>query len=369
MNESIEFRIVILTALVVILGACTGAKRSLYAEAGEGFSRGFESGHEMINESLSTVVRDARRLALVRYLQHGDEPNNLDNADIDASFARYVCVGTGRYPDLRSALSVLNEYRQMVADLSAAPSEEIGQLWGSIKRLQGPRQPLQLKQPSANDYALCVSRLSALLPPAGQAIVDPERKPAGQELAVTGILSAFEALTALIAATERVAVLALRQVDEAARARAVQTYVLDNQETIHVLIGDGETGVGGLSDAALGEARHNRMSASLIKPYYRFRDLMDLDRVKNRSALVDLEADIHHALAEFDALYRRPHPQNIAAAMRGAQADLVRLARGELTPGEARAVFDAFAITLNQLHGAVQDLVDSAGRLRQATGG
>ena len=369
MTGSLEFRIFILIGLVVLLGACTGAKRSLYSEAGDAFSRGFDSGRDIINESLVTVVRDARRLALVRYLEQGDGANNLDSSDIDASFARYVCVGAGRYGELQAALSVLNEYRQMVADLSAAPSEEIGQLWASVKRLQGPRQPLQLREASPNDYALCVFRLRPMIPPTGQAIVDPDRERRDEEFTVAGILGAYEALAGLVAAAERVAVVALQQVDEAARVRAVQAYVLDNRDTIQALIGDPETGVGGLSDAALDEAHHNRMLASLIKPYYRFRDLMSLDRTKNHSAMVDLEADIQSALGEFDVLYRRPHAKDIAAAMRGAQADLVRLARGELTPSEALAVFDAFALTLNQLHGAVGDLVDSAGRLRQATGG
>lgn len=349
---------------VVVLSGCAGGKRSLYAEAGDAFSRGFDSGREIINESLATSVRDARRLALVRYVEHGDEADNLDGRDIDRSFARYACAGMGRYAELRSALVVLNDYRQMVADLSAAPSEEIAQLWASIKRLQSPNQPLQIRQPSTNDLAQCVARLESLVPPAGQPILPPP----GEELPVAAILGAFEALAGLVAAAERVAVVALQQVDEATRVRAVQAYVLDNRDTIDALIGHPETGLGGLSDDALEEAHRNRMVASLVGPYYRFRDLMNHDR-SDRSLVADIEVEIHDGLAEFDALYRRPHPRDIAAAMRGAQADLLRLASGELTPGEARAVFAAFAHTLKQLHGAVEDLVQASGELRQATGG
>ncbi len=360
---------VVVLGCALLLSGCAGGQRGLYAEVGEEFSRGFASGAAIVDAGVATAVRDARRLALVHYLEHGNTPTNLDRDDIDASFVRYVCVGAGRYSELRSALSVLDEYRRMVAQLSSAPAQDVAQLWASIKKLRAPQKPLRIRETSVNDYALCVSRVAALIPPVGRAAADRDEPVLDEEATIAGILGAYEALSALIAAAERIAALGLSQVDEAARVDAVRAYVLDNRETVDALIGDPQSGVGGMSAAVLEQAHHNRMVAAVVAPYYRFHDLMMLDRTADRSEMVNREAEIHAALAEFDAVYAQPPPRDIAIAMRDAQEDLVRLARGELSPAEAHAVFRAFAMTLDQLHDAVGDLAGSAQRLRQATGG
>lgn len=353
--------------LITAVSACDGATRSHYAELGESFSKGYQSAADLIKENLNTARRDARRLAVVYYLVNGDDKANLETADIPQSFKRYVCAGVGRNQDLHGGLRVLDAYRKMIADLSAAPSNDLGKLWASIQKLQAPQQPLALSEPDPKAYADCISKsLEDLVPPTGEKIEIPEKEAVG----IAAVFSAYEAFSKLVGALEKLAMLALKQVDEAARAKAIKDYVLANQEIVNSIIGmadeNGKVTQGILNADALDDPLKRRKKSSLVVPYYAFRKMLRLDRATAGPEILQLEAAIHAALSEFDDLNQRKPPGDVVKVMRGAQAKLVALANGKISAGDAWAEFKAFAAAAKELHDAVKDAVQKAKDARGA---
>lgn len=352
----IYWAIAAVLVFTVLMSGC--ATRSLYSDVGGQFSKGYEAAGKIVNESFETAVRDTRRLAVAHYITSGDNPDNLVSSDVDPSFRRYVCAGVGLYANQQKALTVLGAYNKMIADLSAEPSDEIGALWASIWSLRQPKKPLQFESAESGAFDTCIKGLKdPLVPPKGELIVPivPEALPA--------IFAAPESLAKLAEAAKAVATLSLKQIDEAARGKAIKEYVTASNDTVTDLIGknleDGSHTEGELTEGVMGRALDLRRRSALVVPYYKFTHLLSLDRKSKAHEMVDLGDQIHLALSEFDALRMRPDPRNVVAAMRASQAELIRLANGDLTTKEAWAIFKAYADTLGELEKALGDVIEA----------
>lgn len=350
------------TSLAIAAVLATGcASRSLYSEVGEDFSSGYEAAGNIIGDSLSTAIRDTRRLAVIHYIQSGDSDFNLNSSDIDGSFRRFVCAGTGLYPNQHKALEVLGAYRRIIADLSSEPSDEIGALWSSINRLRQPQGPLKFEEAEPNAFQSCLQTLEApIVPPKGEPIeaIDREAPP---------VFAAYNSFSALVDAVKALAVKSLQQIDEAARAKAIKQFVLENQDTVARFIGtineDGSYNEGEIKDEVLKKALDVRRRSTLVVPYYEFTRLFSLSR-SNEAADIVLQGEaVHLELDEFDTLRTIPDPRNVVRAMRQGQAELIRLANGDLSASEGWGVFRAFADALGELNEAVTGVGDAADAL------
>jgi hypothetical protein len=329
---------------------------------GAQFSKGYEAAGNIVSESLKTAVRDTRRLAVAHYITSGDNSDNLDSLDVDGSFRRYVCAGVGFYANERKALAVIGAYNQMIADLSAEPSDEIGELWASIQRLREPQRPLGFTAAETGAFGACLDDLEEpFVPPTGVPIMEAKKE------VPFAFFAAPESLKKLADAVKAAATLTLKQIDDAARAKAIKAYVTASNDTVSDLIGmhleDGSHTEGILTDDIIKMALDLRRRSALLVPYHKFAHLLSLDRKSQAHEVAELGDEIHLALAEFDALRVRPDPRNVVAAMRASQAELVRLANGELTTKEAWAIFKAYADTLGELEKAVGDVIEAAGSI------
>lgn len=367
-RASASIRVVICVWSLAAVAAC-GGNRSQYAEMGESFSKGYQSANELLQENLTTVTRDIRRLSIVYYLKNGNNSANLDAADVPQSFKRYVCSGVGRNRNLFAALKVLDSYRAMISDLSTAPSDDLGKLWASIQKLQEPNQPLALPRPDPAAYADCLASLAKLVPPVGETIeVEGE-----EAVAIAGIFAAYEAINKLIDALKKVAVVALKQVDEAARAKAIREFVQANKPVMDSVLGvvDAKgkiTTPGLLNDAALEDLLDRRKSSALVVAYYTFDKMLKLNRTSAGHEILKLEANVHGSLAEFDGLRRRKPPEDVVKAMRATHAKLVDLANSKIGVGDAWAAFQAFAAATKALNDAVTDAAQKSKDARGAIG-
>ena len=267
-----------------------------------------------------------------------------------------------------AALSVTEAYGKMISDLSASPSDDLGKLWASIQKLQKPARPLALPEPNPAAYADCLKSLGTLVPPSGEKIEVPEK----EAVTTAALFAAYDAVTKLVDALKKVAVRALKQVDEAARAQAIKDYVLANRATVETVIGHadakGNVTQGILNGDALAAALERRKKSSLVVPYYTFEKMMRLDRGKARIEILKLDGETQAALAEFDDLSQRKPPKDIVKAMREAQAQLVDLANGKMGAGDAWAAFTAFATAAKALDDAVKDAAQKAKDSRDALG-
>ena len=343
-------------AAAAMLSGC--ATRSLYSQAGEQFSKGYEAAGNIVDAALATVVRDTRRLAVVYYLVNGDSDKNIDAANPADAFRRYACAGVGTYDNERLALGVIDIYGRMIAELSAEPSDNIVQLWASIRALRKPLQPLAYPavEPAAFDNCI-VSLDGSLVPPKGDPIV-----PLIRETPLVPF-AAYESLGNLVDSAKAFVIAGLRIVDDAARAKAIREYVFANRETVARVIGsineDGSHNEGEITDAALKTALDTRRRSALVSPWYQFTNMLTLDRTGAAHRIVAAGEAIHAALGEFDALRVQPDPRNVMKAVRGAQAELLRLANGELTAQEAWSIFQAYATTLQALEESLGTLTDT----------
>ena len=351
---------IFMVAAMLLLSGC--ASRSLYSEAGAQFSKGYETAGKVVTDSLISAVRDTRQLAAVYYIQNGNSDLNLDSNEKDQSFRRYVCAGAGLYANEFKALGVLGSYRKIIADLSDEPSEEISELWASINELRKPKKPLEFEEAAPDAFDACVSSLEApMVPPKGNTI---------QEFSKEGgvaSFAAYDSFKTLVGSVKIALQQGLRIADEVARAKAVKQFVHDNTETVARLIGsineDGTHNEGVIKDETLGKALEIRRRSALVKPYYEFGSIFKFSRNSEAEKIVNQSVLVHESLDEFDKLRLYPNPSNVLKAMRENQAELIRLANGDLTVSEAWGVFTAFADALSELEDAIGGVSEASAAL------
>lgn len=358
----------ILVAIFLISGCAT---RSMYQEANNSFSKGFESASDAITTLLGNATRDLRLLAIGRYLENGDTDDNIHsgknetNVDIARtkvtdSFARYVCAGFGLFVLEYGGLRTLDTYRLHIAELSKAPSDDLGELLESLRNLEKSQPSLLLPEnQSALDLQIaCRDEVKQQIPPGaplGEA--SPE--------IMSFLLDAKEQIDTLVSGLKKAAVSLLKITDEAKRTKALKEYVQNNNPVIDAVLNGkkddtGATKYVGLANSdSLTTAWSTTRNAALVVPYYQFKSMMKLDRENEIPEILKQENIINNALSAYDKLSLAPDPKELVKDMQAAQIELVRLANGELKPGEAWAAFVNFADSTNAARDAIKSATES----------
>jgi len=348
-------RFILLAVVLVALPGC--AAPALYARAGDSFAQGHKAAQSILASDFENTVRTRRMLSAMEYINRGADDGNLNPESVDASFTRFVCVGTGEYRNEAAALALLGAYGRVVGDLSRQPPDEVAAMWRSLRMLQQPGAPLQVRPAAVPDYAQCVGRLRPLLPPQGKPVRD------GGDRFAAGLLPAVETIDKLMAGLRKAFVVALRPFEEAARAEALRNFVRDNDANVKEVFEK-------LTTKQVAEMQELRLRASLVVPYLEFKEMMTLDREIEAAAFAAAAQRVHQGLAEFDALRHRPDHTHILAAMQGAHGELQRLASGGLTPAEATLTIAGYARLLLDLELAIEtsqrDWERAATRLSEA---
>ena len=88
-------RLVALAVALVALPGC--AAPALYSRAGDSFAQGHRAAQSILASDFENTVRTRRMLAAMEYINRGADDANLNPQNVDASFGRFVCVGTGEY--------------------------------------------------------------------------------------------------------------------------------------------------------------------------------------------------------------------------------------------------------------------------------
>jgi hypothetical protein len=333
-------RLVALAVALVALPGC--AAPALYSRAGDSFAQGHRAAQSILASDFENTVRTRRMLAAMEYINRGADDANLNPQNVDASFGRFVCVGTGEYRNEAAALALLGAYGRVVGDLSRQPPDEVAALWRSIRMLQQPGAPLQVRPGAVPSYDECVSRIRPLVPPQGKPIRD-----ASADRFAAGLLPAVETIEKLMAGLRKAFVVALRPFEEAARAEALRNFVRDNETNVNEVFEK-------LTTKQVTDMQELRLRASLVVPYLEFKEMMTLDRDADAAAFAAAANRVHQSLAEFDALRHRPDHTHVLSAMKEAHGELERLASGGLTPAEATITIAGYARLLLDLELAIE---------------
>jgi hypothetical protein len=328
----------------------------LYQESGANFAKGQTGSGNAVLGAIGPIAH-VERVRLV-------ESSWLDQVPEDLPFEKFACAGSGAYVNERAAVNGLKTYAEHIAAMTKEPDKNVGALWKSITT----KRPEMLEPPAAagDREALCRALVTELLGAPSK----------GLEVE-SGALLALEALPKLIAALDKMAVSALTMVDEAKRGAALKQYVTASKETVNALLGALTLTDDNLVEYCVGDrlegpickpflerapttidgAFVRRRWAALRLPYYRFTALSTLQAgVLPEARTVEQKRDIlaeataaHLELADFDALWHAESPAKLVQVMSLAQADLERLASGELSKAEYWQLAKAFAQTVKDI--------------------
>lgn len=311
---------------IALLNGCAGT-RDLYSQAGKTFAEGYGVATTAIDHELANITSSRRLLLASDYFQ--GNPDNTDRA-----FAEFACAGAGAALDVRRELAALKAYHETIASLSELSPEEISGLIKSIatvpKPLEqtgpsesaGPANPDALRFAEELGFRVCTMYVQRNIPPSSDGVIPPKTIKPILEFEAT--LFQVQKGYALI---KDVIVLILKSVDDAARVAKLRTYVQESKDEIEGILQN----IG--NSSSLRTAFEIRKRASLVQPYYRFKELLQIPSTEPDRKLVALEKT-RLSLAEFDRLREKQHPPDVVGVMRKAQTELDRIAAEGFAPDD-----------------------------------
>jgi hypothetical protein len=342
MSANGTLRILLVTAL---LPGCGHLKTpDYYADGISSFAKGSEAAEKIVSENLDSAATVRRTLAVQYYLAHPNSDLNLSSTSPQPSFASFACAGLSEYVVERQTVEFVGRYRSTLESVAKAPDDDVVSIWTNIKELNEPRKPLGLPSPIETGATACRKEVERLLALPPVPLLDPQRE------GLVALAAGWEAVSALYDAIKTVITDASKLVEERERAIAIKKLIKQNEEVVKKVLESPEL------SASLASNWDRRRMAMLLLPFERFRRLLELNPASQRAEIVGLAIEVNTALEPFDEIRLRKSPQDIFAAVRGAQTKLVELADAKVTAKEAAAYLKAFAKELAKIKDDIDDV-------------
>lgn len=342
--------IVLGVTVAFALGGCN-ATTSAFVKAGEGFDETMDGAKATVK-----LLADQRtRVARVAYANNVIVRKQSTGGTAEKEFGDFVCKGTGSLAEARAGLRVLGQYGKSVNDLLKKPDQDVASLWESMATIDERQAKLKKIKPST-EQAECADEVAGLL------VMDLPTVPE------SGALASIFTIKTFIDSLNKAWVALMGMQDEAARAKALQTYITANTKTVTFLIdeldqtsaeydklcrnaGKGhvfcklytEKPEGAAEDYVIPEP--NKLAAQLLwqkwaslrQPYLRFQVFAMTAAAartpEEKARAMDIALRIHRQLGEYDALRTTPSPQQLPVGLREAQQALMDVAEGKTPPG------------------------------------
>ena len=365
-NKSLFF----LSIIIAALQGCSSVSPSLYSDAGDAFSKGYNSASKAISDTSDRAPMIDRTILLEKdYIQNSIIKNKISLELASNDLASYICAGQNALADEKTSLTVLSAYQAHIKDLTTAPSNNVGDVWESIKKNSKPQSPLELKPITKNDHCLnevkYLSRLSA---------ADIGQVP---EAAIAAILPLYDTISKLIDAIKESTANILAVADDAVRAKALQSYIEKNKILINDILDRRLTHVDSVIQAlcvkdpsyyACDEFKKQPPTvldgtlirakwASLRLPLYIF---YDLDKNSNELAdkgkyaeILMLAKNANDGINQYLDLKNQRRPSNIVTAMKDAENNLESLASGKMSPKDSLTALKAFSKQLSAIKDSI----------------
>jgi hypothetical protein len=338
----------VLVAIFVLPFNTSAAERSYYAEAAQAFSGGYSTANKILSDNFADVRRSRRMLSLQMYIEKPKHSHNLNfdsTQETSASFARYVCAGTGTYGKERIALTNLNDYQSTLNGLSKEPPSDIVGLWKDIAAIRGLQNETPQDQPDKDNLTLinkdsanaenCQKQvLASIKEPMGVAL-----EPGGDEI-IFDPMAIYSVIKSVYAALKAAAIGALKITDDAQRAAALGKFIKSHSAQVNNLLSDEY-----ISDASLDSLYDLRKKAALVAPLAEFRRLNPQlpDQEK-----VHIGLRVHDLLKDYDILQDSATPREIKSAMVKAQKRLETMANEGVTASDIWSYLMAFSKVMDE---------------------
>ncbi len=332
------------------LGGCS-ATTSAYVKAGESFTDTMDGA----KASVKLLADQRTRVARVAYANNLIVRSQAARGTVEKEFGDFVCKSTGGLAEARAGVGALGKYGKSVNDLLKKPNQDMASLWESMGTIE-ERQATLKKPKSSSEQSDCADEVAGLL---------ALEMPAVQE---SGLIAGVLTIKAFIDGLNKAVVAVVGMQDEAARAKALQTYITANTKTVANLIdlvdksspeydelcrnaGNGrvfckaytEKPEGAAADYVVPEP--NMLAAQLLwqkwaslrQPYLHFQAFTAAvpaaSTPQEKARAMDMALRIHRQLGEYDALRTTPSPQMLPKGLREAQQALLDVAEGKVPPG------------------------------------
>lgn len=340
-----------LVAIPVVASGC-GGTRELYSEAGKTFADAYGAAVTAIDQEIENVTNSRRWLLASDYFK--ERPKNDKRA-----FAEFACAGAGVALDVRRELAVLNAYRDTIASLAEPLPEEIG---GLIKSLATVPKPLQRTGPEESEspaslvspakveelaFRVCTIYIALNVPPTSKGVIPPKTiKPVFEfRMLLQDVKKSYTFFREVI-------VLILKSADDVARVSKLRTYVKENQEKIEGVLKNIQ------DNRSLWLAFETRKRASLVEPYYRFKEMLQIPSTEADKKIAAVRKTIL-SLTEFDQLREVETLPDVVGAMSKAQNLLENIADETFDPNDFEDILQRLQ-TINERLRAVLNVFETA---------
>lgn len=368
-----------LVVAALISFAVCGCSKTLVKPAVDQFTTGYNAATKVVTDAETTLRDVGRRRALeARFYRYDkgdfDKPPLRDDAK---KFADIVCVQSDSLDDKKAALATLEAYRVVLETTANEPKEDVLAILKSIRDNWASAEALRPRHTEETPKSPCLDEVQNLLKLKQDRI--PELAPA----AVAGAFAAFEAAKKLFQILEKVAVTGLGIADDAVRTRKISAYVKASKDVVDKALENlvepspkvfdlceldlkfeppcakfdstkdvkeqpfsALDGVGIAAKwAALREPWHTYLAMKAASDGYALglKGQHKPDVASLRYLLDKQQTELAMQIVRYRTMASTATPGDVARAMRKAQNDLVRLAQGDITAGEAWAVLKDFA--------------------------
>jgi hypothetical protein len=371
--------------VVLLSGIAAGCGTAVYEPPIGEFSKGFASANEIVSDRARAMDSVKMRKAIESEFYKDEDPNKVDRQKLLA-FTTAVCATSDYLRKQRSSLATLKIYNEMLVTTNTKPKQEVIALGKSIIANWNEAPALKPTDAAARTALKCSQEVQNLITFARADV---------PEFAPLAALSAIEAAQAMYKALEKATIAILSMTDDAVRGSKIKAYVLASKETTDgalATLNERDAGVDlickrlnyqppcnaeSTPPTALDGVTIAQKWASLRKPWHLYLAMYSSrsayeDTVKGKAPnavdpapywyLIDKQLDdLNEALHDYRALASLPSSGDVARSMANANQTLVRLANGELTPGEAWAILQDYAGRLKEIGEDLKNLNDAKG--------
>ncbi|MFJ1258760.1 hypothetical protein [Cupriavidus sp. CuC1] len=259
----------------------------------------YEAANKAAVDTVTTEANEVKRVrrigAALAYINNPTlrANENLNNKEVPASFANFVCTGSDDFDKTRSGLEFTSQYAKTVKAITEAPNDSIAGYVDALRNLKDKDAPLESVAIESDIYNTCRRNIQASLPIKGftAATARPESP-----------LAALSAMTALIGAVQELLKQGLKVVTEEQQRGTLKQFIEKNR------IIYGQVLTQDLSADELNKAFERRKSIALALPYFEFEDMMKLSTTTQRTEILTRAAKINADLAEYDAISTQKAP-------------------------------------------------------------
>lgn len=347
-----------------------GCSASLYKPAISTFGEGYTSANHTIITAAGALDRVSQR----RILEDQLYPDEAPNETTLNGFANFVCRRSGLLDHTRKSMATLAAYDHVLTTINTAPKEDIKSLaesiyknWEAEPALLPQQLTLPVEEDCRNDVKTLVKLHTSTIP----------------YIAPIALVAALEGAKTVVDAANKLVVGILTITDDAVRGEKIRKYVKDSDPTVKAALGvmtGPNNDIKALCQTmvppvrvcktpggptALDGAHILRKWAALRTPWHIYSKMDEMQK-KDAYKLDKLQVELMDSLQEYVNLVTTPSAGDVGRAMANAQAELLRLANGDITAAEAWAWFNEFEKQMKQIQGEANDLKDAINKLNQA---